>query len=227
MNSKLVKAGLAGTAALAVVVGGSTFAAWSDFDTANAEAGAGYLKINLEGEEGLAKTEPFRLAPGQNKYQYFYVASADSDNTPDGRLSATISNLQDVEGEAICTTNSEAAAEGVALGGNCGPNGELADEAIVQILRSEPVAGRESCPDSGIYGGIEGFPATGESTLLDRANKEMDLGILQPGEGVCLRIEMRLPETAVRGFEAATNASQGDQASWDWQFDLTQVTDES
>ena len=83
MNSKLVKASLAGVAALAVTAGGTTCAAGSDFATAGDSAGAGYLKLNLADRQGAAPTiAPFSLAPGQNKTQEFYLASADSGNTP-------------------------------------------------------------------------------------------------------------------------------------------------
>ena len=222
MNSKLIKASLAGVAAIAVAAGGTTFAAWSDFATSSDAAGAGYLKINLTDRQGAGGAiQPFSLAPGQNKTQEFYLASADSGNTPDGVLTAFIENLADTEDSATCTTDSEAVAEGSAVDGTgaptnssaCGTVGELSSQLNVQILASTPVAGPASCPNTGIYGSTT---PSGTGTLASQIGKTFQLGTLDPGQGVCVRVEMSLPSSA-------TNAVQGDDVSWNWQFDLNQA----
>lgn len=223
MNSKLIKASLAGVAAIAVAAGGTTFAAWSDFATEDAAAGAGYLKINLTDRQGSGSTiQPFNLAPGQNKFQEFYLASADSGNTPDGVLTASIENLVDSEDLAVCTTNSEADAEDPAApysteadvdSAACGTVGELSSEATVQILASAPVSSPSSCPNTGIYGSTT---PSGTGTLASQVGKTFQLGTLDPGQGVCVRIEMSLPA-------GASNAVQGDDVAWNWQFDLNQA----
>jgi hypothetical protein len=225
MNSKLMKASLAGAAVIALAAGGGTFAAWSDFGVVGSSAGAGILKLNVSTRNGsTVGIDPFNLAPGQNKYQEFYLASADSDNVPDGNLTAKIQNLVDTEdGGPACTTNSEALAEApgdVDSHGNptnplndCGSTGELSSEATVQILVSDPVASAASCPNTGIY---HSATPSGTGTLAAQTAKTFSLGTLSAGDGVCVRMEMSLPSSA-------TNASQGDEASFDWRFDLVQV----
>jgi hypothetical protein len=212
MNSKLIKGSLAGVAAIALAAGGTTFAAWSDFDVESSGAGAGILKLDVSTREGAGSTiKPFSLAPGQNKFQEFYLASADEDNVPVGRLTAQIQNLVDIEdGGPGCTTNSEQQAEG----GACGTEGELSDQARVQILVSDPVNDASSCPNTGIY---HSATPSGTGTLAEQTAKTFSLGDLSAGQGICVRMEMSLPTTA-------DNKSQGDDATFDWRFDLNQVT---
>ena len=212
MNKKLVKASVAGAAIVAIAAGGSTFAAWSDFGEESTSAGAGQLKLNIDGREGSGRgIAPFSLAPGQNKTQEFFLASADAANVPDGVLTAKIQNLVDTEDDVSnCTTLSEEAAEG----GACGSEGELSDEMTVQILASGPVPSAASCPSTGIYGSTT---PSGVGTLANKAGTTFQLGELEAGEGVCVRMEAGLPLSA-------TNASQGDEVTYDWRFDLTQVT---
>lgn len=223
MNKKLVKASIAGAAALALAAGGSTFAAWSDFGIQSTDAGAGILKLNVSTREGsTVGIEPMSLAPGQNKFQEFYLASADDDNVPVGSLTAKIQNLVDIEdGGPNCTTNSEAIAEGSGTDGSgnptntaiCGATGELSGQATVQILVSDPVPSAASCPNTGIY---QSATPSGTGTLASQLPKTFALGQLEAGEGVCVRMEMSLPSSA-------TNATQGDDVTFDWRFDLTQV----
>jgi hypothetical protein len=211
MNNKLIKGSLAGVAALALAAGGTTFAAWSDYGEESTAAGAGILKLNVSAREGTSSgVEPFSLAPGQNKFQEFYLASADDANVPVGALTAKIQNLLDIEdGGPGCTTLSEQDAEG----GACGTEGELADQATVQILVSDPVADASSCPNTGIY---HSATPSGTGTLASQPAKTFQLGNVSAGEGVCVRMEMSLPASA-------TNASQGDDVTFDWRFDLAQV----
>lgn len=223
MNKKLMKASIAGAAALALAAGGSTFAAWSDFDVESTGAGAGIMKLTVTDRDGAGLTiKPFSLAPGQNKFQEFYLASADASNVPVGALTAKIQNLVDIEDSGPnCTTKSEAVAEGSAVDGSgeptnmtvCGTEGELSDQATVQILVSDPVPSAASCPNTGIY---HSATPSGTGLLKDQPAKTFALGNLSAGEGVCVRMEMSLPSSA-------TNATQGDDASFDWRFDLTQL----
>ena len=212
MNSKLITGSLAGVAALALAAGGTTMAAWSDFGVESTSAGAGILKLNVSTRDGAGSTiKPFSLAPGQNKFQEFYLASADADNVPVGRLTAKIQNLVDTEdGGPACTTKSENEAEG---GGGCGTKGELSQEARVQILVSDPMPGASSCASTGIY---KSTTPSGVGTLADRAGTTFSLGDLKAGEGICVRMEMSL-------LDSATNRTQGDDVSFDWRFDLEQV----
>lgn len=222
MNKKLMKASIAGAAALALAAGGSTMAAWSDFGVESTGAGAGMLKLIVSDRDGSGPTiQPFSLAPGQNKYQEFFLASADADNVPNGVLTARIKNLVDTEDDALCTTNSEAIAEGSGTNGAglptnlsiCGAGGELSSQATVQILKSAPVANKSFCENTGIYGSTT---PSGTGLLNAQPAKTFQLGTLAPGEGVCVRMEMSLPSSA-------DNATQGDLAAFDWHFDLVQA----
>lgn len=212
MNKKLVKAGVAGTAVLAIAVTGSTFSAWSDFGEEATGAAAGQLRLEIDGRDGSSSgVAPFSLAPGQNKYQTFYLASADAANVPTGVLTVTVQDLDDTEDDGPeCTTESERVAEG---GNRCGTEGELADQMKVQILATAPAAGQTSCPNTGY--GVKTDPQDTAVLLADRVGTQYTLGELEAGDGICMRVEASLPESA-------TNASQGDRASWDWRFDLTQ-----
>lgn len=225
MNGKLTKAVVAGAAAIALAAGGGTWAAWSDFGVQSSSAGAGILKLNVSARDGATKgIEPFSLAPGQNKFQTFYLASADGANVPDGTLTATLQDLVDTEDNApACTTNSEAIAEApgdVDANGmptnpknDCGSVGELSQQAHVQILVSDAMDNASSCGNTGIY---HSATPSGVGLLADLAGTEFDLGTVTPGQGICVRMEMSL-------HKDATDAVQGDQASFNWRFDLDQV----
>lgn len=224
MNSKLMKASIAGAAVIALAAGGSTFAAWSDFGSVTSNAADGILKLNVSDRSGTTSgVSPFQLAPGQNKFQEFYLASADNANVPAGDLTAQIRNLVDTEDNGpACTTNSEALAEAPAdvdSHGNptnplndCGTVGELSSEATVQILVSDPTTAT-SCPNTGIY---HSATPSGTGTLASQTSKTFTLASgLTAGQGVCVRMEMTLPTTA-------DNKVQGDKASFDWLFNLAQ-----
>ena len=84
MNSKLIKASLAGVAAIAVAAGGNTFATFSDQAVVEDNtSGAGILRLNLDDPTTL-KFSDIRLAPhdgSEGPYNYyeheFFLASND------------------------------------------------------------------------------------------------------------------------------------------------------
>lgn len=223
INKSIIRGTLAGVGVIALAAGGGTFASWSDFDViADNGAGAGIMRLDVSNRHGsTVDVAPFRLAPGQNKAQEFYLASADATNVPAGTLTATILNLRDIEDNGpACTTNSEALAEapdnfdshGLPTNplNDCGATGELSGQLKTQILFSAPVASAASCPNTGIYGG----PLS--KTLAQQvAGGPWTLGTLTAGQGICVRVEMSLPATA-------TNAVQGDDVAFDYRFDLVQ-----
>src|SRR5512138_2298390 len=116
-NKTLVIAG--GLAVTAALVGGGTFAAWSDFDDTPASAGAGILKLNVSstGGEGTAESFGFgNLAPGEDRILEIFVASSDAESVPNATLLMELTGLSDIEGngpgnptgvDGNCTTNSE------------------------------------------------------------------------------------------------------------------------
>jgi predicted ribosomally synthesized peptide with SipW-like signal peptide len=104
MNSKLVKASLAGAAAIALAAGGSTFAAFSDFGDINSNSvGAGFLKLDLNAGHGSAPLDFDSLAPGMNSFRTIWVASNDGQSVPSANLAITFKNLQDTA--APCSTS--------------------------------------------------------------------------------------------------------------------------
>ena len=219
MNKKIIGALTAMVAVLALVAGG-TFAAWTDFNIQETEVGAGILALDVSTREGGGPTiAPLNLAPGENKFQEFYLASSDGDSVPDANLTMVLNNF--VEEENGCSSNSEALAEGVLSGYGdltgdplctTGP-GEFSSQARIQVLASAPVPGPSSCPSTGIYGSTT---PSGVGTLLSKANTVFTLGTLAPGEGLCVRVEISLPTTA-------TDLVQGDATGYDVRFNLTQV----
>jgi hypothetical protein len=218
MNSKLVKASLAGAAVVALAAGGGTFAAWSDFSNQATGAGAGYLRLGVNGQDGTAPTvQPFNLAPGTNKTQTFWFTSADKYNTTHGKLTAYIQGLTDTEdtGAGTCTTASEAVAEGTP---NCAANGgELSSEATIFVARALSITSQAAC---------DHYTATAPNILVSNvvmntapnsAAAPIDVADdLAPGDGACMFVEVSLPSTA-------DNTVQGDDMSWTWHFDLTQI----
>lgn len=86
MNTKVLKASLAGVAAVALLAGGGTYASWSDFsiDEDNT-VGAGTLTITAGEDGGTGPTSQFdnvRLAPGQDKDEWTKIVSNDGDSVP-------------------------------------------------------------------------------------------------------------------------------------------------
>ena len=227
MNSKLMKASLAGAAAIALAAGGGTFAAWSDFNVGTSGVGAGILKLDpiTVGQGTGLQVQPFSLAPGQNKSQYFYLASADGDNVPLGNLTLNFQHIVDTEdGGPGCTTNSEAIAEAPAdvdpvtgmptnPANDCGTVGELASHLDTSVSASAPVSTPSAC-DTSIPLSLV---TSGKLTAL-AAGSPIPVGTnLAAGQGVCVKVEMALNKVHT-GDDV-----QGDQTSYDYKFALSQI----
>jgi len=239
MNSKLVKASLAGAAAIALAAGGGTFAAWSDFytDTGN-HVGADVLALTVNEPSNL-HFDDVKLAPGVTRDLAFYVASRNGTTVPDADLTVTLKNL--IGTENGCDSNSEAAAE---------TNGAIIDKTD-QTAPCNLDADSDGNPDSAgqfldqaayyIQAGKVSDPSqcnTNGSTLpwSPQLNKKLSLmsnvpvnilpagEVLSGGQAVCVLAHIFMPKSAgeVVGV-TPDNASQGDQASFDVKFDLTQV----
>jgi len=228
MNSKLVKASLAGAAAIALAAGGGTYAGWSDFGSSSLTTTDGYLHL-VVGQNGVAGAPIHQsLAPGQNQDLDYFLTSADSGNTPIGQLSATIKNVTDKEDGSACTTNSEALAEApqdVDVHGmptnplnDCGTVGELSHEAKLSVKVGAPVNG--SCTTAVLTDltPIGNPNGEGNTPFLSTANNQTYLlaDHLNPGDGICVRVRTFLPTNA-------DDKVQGDIVDYDTHFDLTQV----
>lgn len=251
-NKTLVIVG--GLAVTAALVGGGTFAAWSDFDETPASAGAGILKLNVSSTSsgGTAQSLGFgNLAPGENRIHEFFVASSDAESVPNGTLLIDFTDLVDIEGNGPgnptgvgnnCTTNSEREAEG----GDCGGVGEFSAQAVMTVHKAAPVSG--GCAGAA-YGSdatrvYPSFAGSGNPQAVNTlaahvaAPQQVVDSDVAPGEGVCIQIRLGMPlleNGSADGTDDdsfswgttlfdSTNASQGDSSEFTVRFDLVQNT---
>ena len=225
MNSKLIKGSLAGVAAIALAAGGTTMAAWSDFDEiAGNEAGAGILQLNVNANSGSDLIfDSLEMAPGGiNGQRNVYVASNDGESTPSGRL---FLSLKDIVGtEDGCVGNSEVVDDADCGGTN---QGDFVDDAILQVSSyavSSPGECNQGYAPAGkvvtaTYGGSLNWwktqaprELTGNGTALGGVNRSY----LAPGEGLCVSMSLSLAYSV-------DNASQGDSSVFTTRFDLKQA----
>jgi predicted ribosomally synthesized peptide with SipW-like signal peptide len=242
MNSKLVKAALAGVAALALAAGGGTFAAWSDFGSVNGNSvGAGFLKLDLNGQTGDTAIAPIswgKLAPGMVNVRTVWLASNDGESVPNATLSATFSNLDDQENN--CSSNSEKVADPT-CSDNAPNSGELSHILNFQA-QYYPTLTEEQCatwpgtnppPDNtynaffasnqgDLFNVAEGAGHT--YTLMDKTGTNPL--VLKPGDGICIGFNAYWPHDPSNQVSAPynnDNVAQGDSFSFDVQFTLSQV----
>ncbi|HEY9564575.1 MAG TPA: TasA family protein [Nocardioides sp.] len=230
MKRKTVLKTIGVIAAGAALVGGGTFAAWSDFAEIDGAAGAGVLQLTVSNTSSGSTSMGFgNMAPGEFKIQELYVASNDAESVPNGTLTLDVLNLLDTEGNGLtatgvgnnCTTNSELAEEG---GVGCGSVGEFSEDAFIQIAHKAAVGG--VCSGGGYGGHLQGTLAS----VVAAGPITLDADVA-PGEGRCIRLELGLADgpngsggTLVDwdGGAQSTNRSQGDSATFDIRLDLTQ-----
>jgi predicted ribosomally synthesized peptide with SipW-like signal peptide len=220
-KKKLAAGAVAGVAALALI-GGGTFALWSDFDVVeNNTLSAGTLVLDVGQSAPLSMTG---LAPGENKETTIFIANRSDDTAAlqNARLTTTVTNLVDVEDG--CPANSEQQVDTTCNPGNGA--GEFTREAYMQYRVSNAVT-----PDD-----CRGATYTNRAwqVLSSYDDGPINLGELDPLQGICVVVEVGLPSgqgsnTPPPGIDApnapgATNLSQGDGATFDVRFDLTQAT---
>jgi len=217
MDNKLVKASLAGVAALAIAVGGSTFALWSDYaDLTGSHAGADELTLVL-GQPNSQNFDDMHLAPGVGGDYEFVVASRQGDTIPTANLRMRLTDL--VGHEDGCTsTNSEADVDGDCS--NLSTPGEFIDEARIIVNASAPTTDANAC-DSGTHPRGSRQSAISLKKLFDDTRSTpvnlLPAGTyLAPGERICVSMGLNMPTSA-------SNASQGDSADFDLTFLLDQV----
>jgi predicted ribosomally synthesized peptide with SipW-like signal peptide len=211
----------AGAAVALSLAGGGTFAHWSDTDSYDNSAGAEHLTLDLSNDatQGFVQTA---MAPGVNREFDFVVASRNGTVVPSASLMITLENLLGTENG--CDGNKEElpAAEGGDDGdclspGTSNADGEYADEVRIAINASAPTTDLANACNSSLH------PRGGRVSSMSLRDLE-DLGAvdllngddLGPGEGICVAMGLTLPTSA-------TNASQGDSATWDFRYDLEQI----
>ena len=225
MNKKLIKASVAGAAAIALAAGGTTFAAWSDFSQSTNAAGAGILKLTVTSNTpGESVFNNVTMAPGGiNGERNVYVASNDGESTPSGRLFVSLKDL--VGSEDGCNGNAE-----VLDDPNCGnpaSSGQFIEDAIFQIssyaVNSPGECVQGYAPANKVVTAQHGgslkalstqapWEVTGNGTALGG----VDRSYLAPGQGLCVSMSLSLAT-------AVDNGSQGDSASFTTRFDLKQA----
>lgn len=223
MNSKLIKACLAGTAAIAVAAGGTTFAAWSDFATSSTlETGAGSLVLDLgSGETHLVgAADRLSLAPGENSLRDYWVASNAGDSVPNGDLFITPQIISD--NEDGCTSSSEPVAQATGYpGSDCSDTsapGQFSDQVRVTISSSAPFDAASPPDCKTVPGGYTAATTVAPvgANLNDKDGvQHLVASDLEPGKGVCVRMLYLLPD-------GATNSVQGDSTDHNNLFDLVQ-----
>jgi hypothetical protein len=237
MNSKLFKASLAGLAAIGLATGGSTFAAWSDFQSwTNNHSGAGTLTLSTT----TPATTAFNvgnLTPGQVYEKESYLLSNKGDSTPNGHISLTLSGLTAHEGG--CGTGHQVVLDDP----DCATDtvGEFPQNAKVFIKTKS--SDQSTC---GVVPAVDPNPAGFEKAIVGAldlngtapasqvslaqlqamgpvqlarfgtATSTFDPTLFKPGEGICVDLFVYLPKTV-------TNEVQGDSATFDVRADLTQA----
>lgn len=238
MNSKTKAVAGAGAGLLALsMIGGGTFALWSDYETVTGNSvAAGTLELEIDDAGGGAALPltATALAPGENKVTDVYLASRGDDTAAlqGARLELDIQNLIGTENGCDTATEDEDEVANGDTSCNLGvqtPGGQFADQAHIQVA-SKPASSPTACPG----GGYGNFTQGVLQTVADNSNS-MFLGNLDPSpaSGVCVRIEMGLPGGGPGGDDAdgidfagnadTDNAPQGDSATFDLRFDLLQV----
>lgn len=218
MNNKLLKAAIAGAATLTIAATTTTFAAWSDWDSiTNNNVGADELSLVLS-EPNTQNFDNLKLAPGVDADYEFVVANRTGETVPTASLTATLSNL--VGEEDGCTSvSSEKAADNNCDNGNPNNPGEFIDEAVITYTVSKVL----SEGDAG-YGAPCTAPrgwvgATGYKIPLSQIEGDgidvLNGDYLGPDDKVCVAMGIAMPKEA-------TNASQGDSATFDIDFLLEQ-----
>jgi predicted ribosomally synthesized peptide with SipW-like signal peptide len=218
MKNKLVKASLAGVAAIAIAAGGSTYAAWSDFDTITGNhVGADKLSLKI-GQANTQSLDNLKLAPGGQSDYEWVVASREGETVPAAALTLSLTNLVGTE-DGCTSTSSELAADP-----DCGvlsSGGEFTKEALVNVLVSKPTTDLAHACDLPRGSRLVRVPmnqvaAGAPIDLLGKDSTGAPI-TLAKGEGICTVVTVTLPK------DTATNASQGDSATFDLRFDLTQA----
>lgn len=230
MNRKLILGAVAGVAAIGLAVGGTTYAAYSDFGNVTGNnVGAGTLKLNVGPNAGQdLKFDHVTMAPGGiNAERQVFVTSNDGSSTPSANLFVSLTNLQGTEDG--CDGNGEVLVDPACTTGPAsGPTaGQFITDATIQwysyVPDSPGVCNQSYSPSMKTvtpqHGGSLAALASQTAVTpyeLDGTSQAYKLPYLAPGQGLCFAMSVSLAY-------GVNNASQGDSASFDLHFDLVQA----
>lgn len=219
-KSNLITGSIGVAAAAALLVGNGTFAAWSDsYSSGPSTLGASTLQLNV-GHSDSQRIDNLEMYPGSTAEFEFLVVSRDDGSVPAADLKLKLEKIFDREDG--CTTASEAVEDGV--DNPCtdtAADGDFARHTSVRVVTSQRIAADDlddACNQT-LHPRADVSPANSTLRQLFNASAPMNLlrdGPLAPGEGICVAMAVSLPATA-------PNAVQGDSASFNAKFDLTQV----
>jgi predicted ribosomally synthesized peptide with SipW-like signal peptide len=235
MKKTLLGSAAAGALAL-TLIGGGTFAAWSDFSVQHETVGAGHLTLNV-GSSYAVSSEALSLAPGINTYRAFYIASNDGDSIPNGNLSVKLTNL--VDHENGCENNGEADAEDADRAAHAGADaldtdgdisdarcnvagdaGELSQLASLQWRWTDPLPASTDCAAIPVL--AANYPNAAPSGAISGLNGfTTPIETLAPGQGLCVVMSINTFDHPSRPYHL--NAMQGDTLDFDVRFDLAQA----
>lgn len=198
---------------VAVLVMGATFALWGDRVIYGNDAGNEFLTLEVNSSSTIG-FEQTAMAPGINREFDFVVASRDGQVVPDADLTLALTNL--VGKEDGCRGNLEIVDDPDC--NDTASGGEFITDAVIIVNASQPTTDLANACNSTLHPrgsrvsatSLADFFAAGPVSLLDPG---VTLG---PGEGICVGMGLNLPVSA-------DNGNQGDSATWDFQYDLTQV----
>lgn len=210
-RSNVITGSLGVLAAASLLVGNGTFASWSDSYTDGPNTvGASMLKLNID-QSGVQEFDKINLIPGGQGDYEFVVASRDGAAVPLADLTLAIENLVDTE-DGCSNTSSEAAVDDCATPGP----GDFSGETRVTVNVSQPTDNpATACSDprgNKLPAGVKTLKQLADHGVMSLLPAGTSLA---PGQGICVGMALGLPVDA-------TNAVQGDSASFEVKFNLTQ-----
>jgi predicted ribosomally synthesized peptide with SipW-like signal peptide len=253
VNRKLMLGVLSGLAAIALAVGGSTYAAFSDFGQIDGNVvGVGFLKLSIGVGGGANAALDFgQLMPGAITNRLVWVGSDDGESVPDANLYLTLHNLTDhaalcetSRGKAIgevesgisgCTVVGDAATGTPAQGNlsrvlsvGLGYYPAIRDATACAGVQSTELRNAILAATSGnLYASATANDGAGVRYRLTEADGTTALKIA-PSTGACIGIDASWPPDGTRAEHPSPsgpsdNAAQGDSLTVDIRFDLVQA----
>jgi predicted ribosomally synthesized peptide with SipW-like signal peptide len=217
MNSKLVKASLAGAAAIALAAGGGTYASWSDQQTFNSNQAAGTLDLTVTSgnNQGLSFNNG-QLAPGLFKETRILVNGVDTTAYPADGNKKIQSTLSFAVGQVTGTEDGCHATESTVDGNCAGTNqGELPGSLLVNLGVADPDSSGV-CPSGGYTPVIVDKPmATGSDGGWTSNIAATDFATGSGSYKKCVDLQIQMDPNS-------DNSTQGDKANWDAVFHLQQ-----
>jgi predicted ribosomally synthesized peptide with SipW-like signal peptide len=252
VNRKLVLGVLSGLAAIGLAIGGSTYAAFSDFGEVDGNVvAAGFLKLNVQAGDSADAALGFgQVMPGTSSRRVIWASSDDGSSVPDATLYLTLHNLVDRAGQCDISNGkaigeNDSGISGCTIAGETvsgtPAQGNLSRVLTFQLAYYPDITDAASCAATT---GTESHTAMliekpcnlhASATADDgRGTRHQVLAAdgttavtLAPGTGACIGIAATWPQdgdvVVPSPDHPIDDAAQGDSLSVDIRFDLVQV----